>query len=780
LLGRGGMGGVYLAERADGAFEQTVAIKFLRPGLDTRDFVGRLLAERRILSSLEHPNIARLLDGGSTDRGLPYLVLEYVDGIPITEYCRRHGCTIDQRLELFIQVARAVQYAHSNLVVHRDIKPSNILVTDEGRVKLLDFGIAKLLGPDGGRPEGPLTRTGLRPLTPDYASPEQIKGEPVTTASDVYQLGVLLYRLLTGAPPYRVAATGGTLESAISTVRPRPPSDAVVATAKEAGHSGSSPRSPSRLRKRLRGDLDTIVLKALRKEPARRYATALEMADDVRRHLDGRPITARRESRLYRTGKFLRRNAWVAPVTAAGILLMAGFVLTLIRHGNELEAERDVARDVQSAFVSFFTAPDSGEVGLGEGRRDQTILEAIQDGAERVRVDLRDRPAARAELFTAMASVLQDLDEPADALELAEEALELERTLYGGKSAQVHETLLLVGELHPEADSARALLEQRLELSRHLYGAESVETAASIHALAELDLREGQLEGAVLGFREAIDLYRSAGSVHTRRIALAFAEMTDALEALGRHEESVAVAREGYGLLVDEFGEGHSQTAVGRGRLAQALTGAGRYDEARPLYEASLVTLDAELGSTHATTMRFRNNYALLLDVMEDLETSEAVYQELLVALEDRYGTVHYEVAASLQNLAAVVKDRGRYGDAEALSRRAHEIFEATVGPAHFQTAYPLITISELRLLVEDYPGAEAVARNALDILRAALPGGHFATAVAECRMARALAGQGRVAEARPLLEGALAAIEDLGPFVESYRAECAQALRGL
>ncbi|NNM31416.1 MAG: serine/threonine protein kinase, partial [Gemmatimonadetes bacterium] len=328
LLGRGGMGGVYLAERADGAFEQTVAIKLLRPGLDTRDFVGRLLAERRILSSLEHPNIARLLDGGSTDRGLPYLVLEYVDGIPITEYCRRHGCTIDQRLELFIQVARAVQYAHSNLVVHRDIKPSNILVTDEGRVKLLDFGIAKLLGPDGGRPEGPLTRTGLRPLTPDYASPEQIKGEPVTTASDVYQLGVLLYRLLTGAPPYRVAATGGTLESAISTVRPRPPSDAVVATAKEAGHSGSSPRSPSRLRKRLRGDLDTIVLKALRKEPARRYATALEMADDVRRHLDGRPITARRESRLYRTGKFLRRNAWVAPVTAAGILLMAGFVLT--------------------------------------------------------------------------------------------------------------------------------------------------------------------------------------------------------------------------------------------------------------------------------------------------------------------------------------------------------------------------------------------------------------------------------------------------------------------
>ncbi len=776
-LGRGGMAGVYLARRTDGEFDQRVAIKFIRRGLDTEDFIRRFLAERRILSALEHPNIARLIDGGRTEGGLPYLALEYVDGVPITEYCRRGPCSVEERLDLFLQVAKAVQYAHANLVVHRDIKPSNILVTADGRVKLLDFGIAKLLDPEAGLTEGPLTRTGLRPLTPEYASPEQIRGEAITTASDVYQLGGLLYRLLTGERPYRDSGTGASLETAITTTRPKPPSE-VVRHVEPTSSGGDGRRSAARLQRRLRGDLDTIVLKALRKDPERRYGTAQQMAEDVQRHLKGLPIAARRESRVYRAGKFLRRNAWVGPVSLVGVGLIAAYLATLIQHGNELEAERNVARDVQQAFVSFFTAPDSGDVGLGEGRRDLTILEAIRDGTDRVRQDLADRPAARAELFTAMATVLQDLDEPAEAYRLAREALEIERGLYGEASEQVHETMLLVGQLSSDPDSGRAVLERRLDLSHSLYGPEAPAVATSLHALAALDLREGRLEDAVSRLETAIDILRADAATHPRRLAEALSELADNLEPLDRAEEAVTAAREGYEILTAEFGDRHSQSAIAGAKLAQALTAAGRYPEARSLYESSLAVLDAELSPSHATTMSSRNNYAILLRLMGELAASEEVYRTLLEGQRQRYGDVDAEIAASLQNLAVAVKDQGRFAEAEGLSLQAHDMFEETRGADFFQTAFPLLTISEIRLVLEDYVGAESVARQARAILGAALPSGHFATAIAECRVGQALAGQGRRTEARPFLQ---AGVEALGagerPEVEAYRLECVEAL---
>jgi len=777
-LGRGGMAGVYEAARADGEFEQRVAIKFLRRGLDTEDFVRRFVVERQILSSLEHPNIARLVDGGTTSQGLPYLALEHVDGVPITQYCDENCCSIDQRLRLFLQVALAVQYAHNNLIVHRDIKPSNILVTPDGQVKLLDFGIAKLLDPEAGPLDAPMTRTGFMPLTPGYASPEQVQGQLITTASDVYQLGGLLYRLLTGERPYEVSGIGSTLEDEIMNARPRLPSTAAgdlegAATAARYGVT------PARLQRRLRGDLDTIVLRALRKEPGRRYPTTLEMADDVLRHLDARPILARRESQLYRTGKFLRRHAWVAPVAIAGILLSGAYVATLIRHSQELEEERNVARDVQQAFVSFFTAPDSADTGLGEGRRDLTILEAIQEGTERVRADLSDRPAARAELFGAMAEVLRDLDQPVEAYELAIEALDLEQTLYGSESPQVHETLLRVGALTPDGDSARIILERQLSLSHRLYGTDAPATARSLDALATLDLREGKLEDAVSRLEEAVRIYRSS-EVDPRRLAEALGQLADNLEPLDRADEAVAAAREAHEILATTFGEGHSRTAALGARLAQALTAAGRYGEARPLYESSIAVMEAELGSTHATTLSYWNNYAILLRLMGDPQ-AESAFRQLLALLRDRYGDVDGEVAATLQNLAATVKDLGRYAEAEELARSAHEMFATTRGPGHFQTGFPLLTIAEIRLIQGDFVGAEATAREAIEILNNALPPGHFARAVAECRVGQALAGQGKPGDARPFLEagaGALGTGERME--VDAYRDVCLEALEAL
>jgi len=782
-LGRGGMAGVYLAERAEGNFEQTVAIKFIRRGLDTEDFIRRFVAERQILSSLHHPNISSLVGGGTTEDGLPYLVLEYVDGVPITEYCDEHRCPIAERLRLFVDAARAVQYAHTKLVVHRDIKPSNIMVTPDGRVKLLDFGIAKLLDPKVDPSSLPLTRTGFRPLTPEYASPEQVRGEPITTASDVYQLGLLLYRLLTGERPYDTTGSGRALEEAITETRPTPPSAAAERlTGERAARKGAT---PARLGRRLRGDLDVIVLKALRKDPARRYGSAVEMAEDVRRHLQGRPILARRESRTYRVGKFLQRNAWFAPVAAILALLTGVYIATLIRHGHQLEDERNVARDVQQAFVSFFTSPDSTDrLGLGEGRRDLTVREAIIEGADRVRDDLADRPAARAELFGAMAKVLADLDEQGPALQLAEEALAIEEALYGPGSPQVHETLLIVGDITSDPDTARALLRRHVGLSRELYGERHPAVATSLQHLGQAESRAGNLEESVRLCEQAVDIlreHRGSDSVYSRDLAWALGRLAESQLNLGRPAAAVEASREAYEIMRAEHGPDHSATAIHGVKLAAALRMAGDLEVARRIFEASLPTMDAEFGPAHTTTMHSRGNYALLLLQMDDYRAAEAVQRRILEASRQRHGEISPAVASSLQNLATNLKEQGRYAEADSLSSAAYATFLQTRGEGHYQTAFPLLTLAEIRLTQNDYAGAESVARDATRILKATLPAGHYATAVAECRWGRALAGRGDLDRARELLEPAAAVLEAVERAnVADYREECLAALAAL
>jgi len=302
-LGHGGMGTVYLASRSVDGFRQTVALKVVRRGMDTEFVLQRFRGERRILAGLDHPGIARLLDGGSTEGGAPYFVMEYIDGRHLLEEARARDLPVRERLRIFLEVCDAVAYAHRHLVVHRDIKPSNVLVTAEGVPKLLDFGLAKLVRPDGEGADG-RTETALRLLTPDYASPEQVRGEPVTTATDIYSLGVVLYELLTGKRPYRV--TGRSAEAIARAV------------------CEEEPARPSAAAAALRGDLDNVVLMALRKEPERRYASVEQFAEDIRRHLDGRPVAARKDTLAYRTGKFIGRHKTSVAVSAAAVLLLAG------------------------------------------------------------------------------------------------------------------------------------------------------------------------------------------------------------------------------------------------------------------------------------------------------------------------------------------------------------------------------------------------------------------------------------------------------------------------
>ena len=350
-LGRGGMGAVYLAERADDQFRQRVAVKLIRHDLEHEEVLRRFRYERQILAALEHPNIARLLDGGATEDGTPFFALEYIEGQPLDEYCRTHKLTIPQRLELFRTVCRAVQYAHQNLIIHRDLKPSNILVTADGVPKLLDFGIAKLLDPTQFDLSSVETQPSQRLMTPAYASPEQVRGQPLTTASDVYALGVILYELLTGQRPYQLKGLSvGEIERAICDSEPVRPSDVLAPAARERRHlaailQASLPTramppaaatqagvvdgvraaglDPERAWRQLQGDLDKIVMMALRKEPQRRYASVEQLSEDLRRHLTGLPVTAQSNSFVYRSGKFIRRHK-------AGVLVLGLIFLSLI------------------------------------------------------------------------------------------------------------------------------------------------------------------------------------------------------------------------------------------------------------------------------------------------------------------------------------------------------------------------------------------------------------------------------------------------------------------
>ena len=405
-IGHGGMGEVYRAVRADGQYKKEVAIKLVRGGYDTTAVLERFLHERQILASLDHPNIARLYDGGTTQEGLPFLVMELIEGTPIDQYCEEHELAVNERLKLFRQICAAVQFAHQRLVIHRDIKPSNILVTADGIPKLLDFGIAKILDP-----AAKAETTILRPMTPEYASPEQVRGETITTATDVYSLGVVLYRLLTGHSPYP-ESTRTPLEFArvICDLEPTKPSSAVArlspAPATPQAHGAARAKTSTRQQRRLKGDLDNIVLKALREEPSRRYASVEQFAEDIRRHLDGLPVTATRGSWTYRTKKFVRRHR-VAAISASVVLIaiLAGVVSTVrearIAAANARRAERRF-NDVRKLANSFlFEFHDSIEHLQGSTPARELVVKRALEYLDSLSQEAGSDPTLQLELVTA-------------------------------------------------------------------------------------------------------------------------------------------------------------------------------------------------------------------------------------------------------------------------------------------------------------------------------------------------------------------------------------------
>jgi eukaryotic-like serine/threonine-protein kinase len=814
-IGRGGTGVVYVAERADEEFEQRVALKVLRRGLDTDDVLRRFRAERQILASLDHPNIARLYDGGALDDGRPYLVMEHVAGVPITEFCDARRLGVDERLRLFLMVCDAVRYAHRNLIVHRDLKPSNILVTDDGQVKLLDFGIAKLLSP--APPTTPPTRTGQRWLTPEYASPEQVRGGRITTASDVYQLGVLLYVLLSGHHPYPLRhESPAAIEQMICERSPTRPSSAVVRSAASApaacSAAGIAERrrtEPRRLRGRLRGDLDTIVLTALQKEPERRYGTVTELADDIGRHLTGHPVAARRDGWSYRAAKLVRRRPALLGGGLALLLAAAGYTLTLRAHAEQLEQERNLARaEREQADLARQRADAERERAVAE--RDRAEAAGVRAGdAQRDAEHERDR-ALLAERAAALASVeariealktdrvshfligLFEASNPSvERLDtLTSRALLARGVERVGPDLQDHPEvraalLGTIGRVHSNLglfDQAGPLLEEALAIRRGLHRAHHPAVVASVDHLADNFSRNLAHAKAEPLYREAVATRRDLRSADPLPLATSLAGLARTLRDLGRADSAEILMRESLALRRRVQPDTHPEVVAALADLAFVLRGKNDFDGAEALYREVLAKQRANQNTQPLELAATQNNLAYLLRVRGDHAAAEALYRDALAANLALLGEAHRTTATMAGNLAAVLALQGRRQEAEALLRERVEVERRHQPENHWRIGAALGGLAVFLTQQDDHVAAEDLLRDQIAIYTAGLGADHAWTASAWARLGLNLVAQLRFAEAEALLLAArdsLAAAPETPQRLEA-KGELARALARL
>jgi serine/threonine-protein kinase len=649
-IGSGGMGTVYLAARADDQYQKEVAIKLVAGGFESAETRHRFLAERQILASLHHPNIASLFDGGVTEAGTPYIVMEYIDGLAIDEYCDVHRLTIDARLELFDGVCRAVQFAHQNLVVHRDIKPGNILVTAAGVVKLVDFGIAKLDKPTEANRDRRKTESGRRLLTPEYASPEQLSNATVTTASDVYQLGSLLLGLLTGARPHRSNNSDpAEITRLIRLVEPRVPSS----TAGDPEAAKVRGTTPAKLRRRLRGDLDQIVLRSLRKEPHLRYASVGDFQADLHRHRDGRPVSARRGTRRYRARKFIGRH-WpgVTAVVAVGILL-AGTSLVTRMQARRIVSEHSNTERVATFLIELLASADPD---FSRGRN-VTARELLDLGALRIERDLAGQPEVRARLQDAMGRAYVGLGLYDAADRLLTSAVATQREIHGPTSPEAARAafhLAYLRQAQDQMDSAELLFREALTLRRALYDDRHPDVVASLNGLAYVLRGRGDFLASEAVYREALALERRPPALH---------------------DSLVATTLSGLGV---------------------ALNGLGRFDEAEPIFREALAINRALLGDVHPHININLYSLAKLLHDKGDLIAAEPLYREALAVGLRVFGEQHPLHAIDLVGLARLLKDRHHFSEAEVLYRKALAIQQAVLPAGHARTNATLRELSKV------------------------------------------------------------------------------------
>jgi serine/threonine protein kinase len=778
-LGRGGMGVVYLAERDDGQFRRRVAVKVLRASGDADELHQRFLGERQILASLNHSHIAQLLDGGVSDGQLPYLVIEYVDGLPITEYCDRQRLDVAARLRLFQEVCAAVHHAHQNLVLHRDLKPGNVLVTNTGQVKLLDFGIAKLLNPSLAAVDQPITRTAFRLMTPAYASPEQVRGETLTTASDVYALGLLLYELLVGRPAHRITTNSPQeIHEIVCDRDPGRPSDTAVSDGGESAKTAAERATargttPERLQRQLRGDLDAITAMTLRKEASRRYGSAELLAEDVGRYLDGLPVLAHRGSRWYRFEKLVRRHRAAATFTAVMALFLVGAAGVALRLAAVATRERDRGAaalaqtqralresDATSSFlVSLFEASDPTD----GGQDSLTAAALLRRGV--VEAELLDaQPAAQSRMFEALGRVYARRGNLERGEQLVRRALALRRSAVGANDPGTAATTAALAEIlvqqgkYAEADSfARealsvrrsALVQSHPDIGASLqqlsgiaiylgdfktaesYQVEAVAfwrrdtsgddagLVAALQRLSAILWRRGDDAGAERTLREAVAVTRRNPAAPNRERAGAMMRLAGLLDERpeGRVEAESLLA----GAVSESrraFGDAHPMTAEATKQLGIMYANQGRPAEGERLVRQALEMQRRTWGASHTAVAGTMISLARVITRSGYVPEAEQLARDAAAIVVRALGTRHSSYAGALGNLADVLVRRGALDSAEVLRREALAIRVASSGREHTVTALTAVELADVITRQRRFAEADSIYRSSLALLR--------------------------------------------------------------
>ncbi len=800
-LGEGGMGAVFLAEREGPDFTQRVALKLIRAGFTDPQLEQRLRLERRILAGLEHPGIARLIDGGATPSGQTYYAMEYVEGTDIITYADERRLTVRERLGLFLEICEAVHHAHQRLIVHRDLKPSNILVTADGHPKLLDFGIAKVL-------DTATEKDGARTLhwfTPAYASPEQVRREPVDTASDSYALGVLLYEALTGRRPYDTdGLPPAQIEQVVCEHVPVRPSQVV--------HAGSGVTyedeqlqldllslrrgvTPDRLHRQLRGDLDTIVLKALAKEPARRYASVEQLAEDIRRHLDGQPVLAQPDSRRYRAAKFFGRHRGATVFGAVAVLSLLGGAVAAATQAARAGRERDRAEAALASAQDALRRSENLSTFLLDlletsdpylGMKDTVASRAVLREAVARAEALEAQPELQALLFDALGRSHEKLRRLEEARSLLERAVALRQERFGVQSAEAFESkrhLAAVLSRLGEHDRAETMYREVLAGQRALYAGDTPETATTLVELAHVLPYKGRSTDAIALFEEAIAIRRrTLGTGHT-----SVADVLDVLSNLVRANDpgrAKILLREALTIRQAALGNDDPRVAGTLLRLGDiAWTEDGDYEEAEQLLRRALEIQRRAYGDAHLSMIHGLHSLASIRGATGRYAEAEAFYREALQIERQVLGPDNSSVGETLGLLGNILRLQGRYAEAEDAYLRSRAMWERAFGPGHHTIATATNGLGTLYLELGELSKAEEAFRSALAIYQTALAPDHPHVASTLTKLAMLLTRRGDFGGAERALEEALAiygqhygdrherVVEAYGVFAELYQA---------
>ena len=765
LLGEGGMGVVYLAERED--LGQRVAVKLLRDASLSPLRRERFREEQRALARLVHPSIAQLHDAATLPDGTPYFVMEYVEGVPITEWCATRRSPLRERLQLFRALCEAVHFAHRHAIVHRDLKPSNVLVTEEGAVKLLDFGISKHL--ENVDAPADQTRTAMRLMTPAYAAPEQIRGDPVGTSADIYALGVILYELLCGRLPFDLSRrTPGQVEAIILDQAPERPSAVAIkaaaadraravadagATEPAAIEHGQGEHAAPRATRAEWADLDVLCLTAMHKDPQRRYRTAEALIRDVDRFLNGQPLEARPDSVRYRAGKFLRRNR---RALGAGAVVAALIVGLVVYHTIRLAQERDTARteaakarQVSDYLISLFAANNPFETNHVDSLDVRTLLER---GVERIAA-LESQPAVQAEMYAVLGQVHTRLSLYAEAQRLLERALDLRRR--HGTPLERTDVLAGLGILHRyagEYDAAEAALREALAIREPRLPPDHPDIATNLDELGVVLTNKGEYEEAEALYRRALAIRREIYEAPHVLLAASLNNLAVNLASRGDYAGGEVYLREAIEMNAVLFGREHASMAMELANLGVMLEAKEDYAAADSALSEALRIRRKTLGDEHYETAFNLTQLGAMLRRKGDYGRAEASLREALAVQERLLGADHRDVGITLTHLGRTLGDKGDHRAAAPLLQRAHGIFEHSLGASHPFTAFTLCLTGYALHHADQRDATEPLFRECLPTLEAALPPSHELVSTSKGLFGEVLFAEGRFEEAEPLM----------------------------